>query len=55
VDGIEGVVGTQTGCANVLAIDKIESKNRINNLLAFISQIFLNLLKNDVFMSGRLG
>jgi hypothetical protein len=49
----DGVVGTQTGCASVLAIDKIESENSINNLRAFIFIIFLiSGKKFDVLMSG---
>jgi hypothetical protein len=49
---IDGVVATQLGCANVLAIDKIESENRVNNFLIFILSIFLISVEVDVAMSG---
>ena len=49
---IDGVVGTQTGCANVLTIDKIESENRAINLLIFLLRVFLISGKVDVLMSG---
>ena len=52
---IDGVVGTQTGCANVLTRDKIESEKRVNNLLAFILKIFLIPEVVDVAMSGCFG
>jgi hypothetical protein len=48
----EGVPATQLGCANVLAIDKIESKNNANSLLAFKLSIFLISEVVDVAMSG---
>ena len=37
----DGVVATQTGCANILTIDKIESENSVNSLLAFLLRNFL--------------
>ena len=40
------------GCANELAIDKIESENRVNNFLVFIFNIFLIPEVIDVLMSG---
>ena len=52
---MDGVVGTQTGWAKVLTMDKIESKNRVNNFLAFILSIFLISEVVDVVMSGCFG